>query len=218
VKKQKIPIYDNNQKTFVEAYLVENVPLGMIAKANSEWTRVRQQYRNHCKQQGLPCPEHSHWNWENKAKRSEVSSVIQTRFGILCQDEIQGLMLVEQMAEFAQLPPDKGAPIVYIKYLETAPHNIEIYVKTRRYKGIGGVLAYAAIDYSRAQGCEGRIGLHALPQAEQVYKNWGMSCLGKDPSHQNLCYFEFTSRQAEMFQTRPDLLTSVSSTPHPPTH
>jgi GNAT superfamily N-acetyltransferase len=206
MKQTKVLIFDNYQKTSIEAYLVEDVPLEMIVKANAEWIRIRQQYRDRCRQQGLSYPEHSHWNWEDKAELSEMSGVFQTRFGILCQDEIQGLMLVEQKTEFAKLPPDGGKPLLYVVFLETAPHNIEIYVKPRRFCGVGGSLMNAAIDYSREQGYEGRIGLHALPQAEQTYHNWGMTRCGKDPSHSDLCYFEFTSQQADVYQTRPNLL------------
>ena len=218
MKETEILIYDNIQKTLVDAYLIESVPLDMIAKAGTEWVQVRQQHSDRCQQQGLRCPEHTHWNWEDKAERSEMFSVIQTRFGIVCQNEIQGLMIVESAMDLAKLPPDKGKSILCIKYLETAPHNIEIYANPRHYCGIGGLLVNAAIDYSREQGCEGRIGLYALPQAEQIYQNWGMSRLGKDPAHQNLCYYEFTSQQARVFQTRPDLLQNVSSTSHPHTH
>ena len=180
MKKTKTLIYDSIQKILVDADLVEDVPMDMITEANLEWTRIKQQHRDYCRQRGLPYPEHSHWNWEGKAERSEMFSMIQTRFGIVCQNEIQGLMLVEQETEFAKLPPDKGKSILYIKYVETAPHNIEMYANPRRYCGVGGLLVNAAIDFSRKRGYEGRIGLHALPQAEQVYQNWGMSRLDRN--------------------------------------
>ena len=202
MKTTEIPIYDNNQKKFVEAYLAEDVPLDMIAKANLEWTRIKQQYQDRCRQQRLPYPEHSHWNWEDKAERSEMFSMIQTRFGIVCQNEIQGLMLVEQMTEFAKLPPDKGETLLYVKYLETAPQNVEPYTKPRKFLGIGRLFLRVAVDFSLEVGCEGRVGLHALPQAEAFYRTNGMVEFDRDPAHENLRYFEFTSRLAQEYQKR----------------
>ena len=202
MKQTQIPIFDNVQGKVVDAYLVEDVPLDMIAEANAKWIQIRQQYRDRCRRQGLPYPEHSHWNWEDKAERSEMLSVIQTRFGIICQDEIQGLMLVEQMTEFAKLPPDKGEPLLYVKYLETAPQNIESYGMTRKFLGVGRLFLRAAVDFSVETGCKGRVGLHALPQAEAFYRANGMTELDCDPVHENLRYFEFTSGQALGFQKR----------------
>ena len=108
--KTEIFIYDNIQQIVVDAYLVEGIPLDVIAKANLEWTRIRQEYRNRCKQQGLPYPEHSHWDWEDKVKHSEMFSMIQTRFGIVCRDEVQGLMLVEQMTECSKFSMLQAIP------------------------------------------------------------------------------------------------------------
>jgi len=201
MKQTKIPIYDNIQNMFVDAWLVEDVPLDMIAKANAEWIRIRQQHRNHCRQQGLLCPEHSHWDWDEKAKRSEslLLRAIQTRFGIVCQNEIQGLMIVEQMTEFAKLPPDKGKPLLYGRYLEAAPQNIEPYANPRKFLGGGRFFIQITAEFSMAIGCKGRVGLHALPQAEAFYRANGMTALGCDVAHDNLRYFEFTSKQAQEY-------------------
>jgi len=202
MKQTEIPIYDNNQKAFVKAYLVEDVPLDMIAEANLEWTRIKQQHRDRCRQQGLPYPEHSHWNWEDKAERSEMFSVIQTRLGIVCQNEIQGLMIVESAMNFAKLPPDKGEALLYVRYLEVAPQNVEPYTKPRKFLGVGRLFLRVAVDFSVEIGCEGRVGLHALPQAEEFYRANGMIEFDRDPVHDNLRYFEFTSRLAQEYQKR----------------
>ena len=202
MKQTKIPIYDNIQKKFVDADLVEDVPLDMIIKANAQWVRIRQQHRDRCRQQGLPYPEHSHWNWDEKAKRSEALHMIQTRFGIVCQNEIQGLMIVESAMNFAKLPPDKGEPLLYVQFLEVAPQNLKLYVKSRKFLGVGRLFLRVALDFSVAVGCKGRVGLHALPQAEAFYKANGMTELDRDPAHDNLRYFEFTCKQAQEYQKR----------------
>jgi hypothetical protein len=128
--------------------------------------------------------------------------MIQTRFGIVYQDEIQGLMLVEQMIEFSKLSPNKGEPLLYIKYLEVAPKNVALYTNPRKFLGVGCVLLRIAVAYSIAVGCEGRVGLHALPQAEAFYQKNGMTKLDCDPAHAGLRYFEFTSEQAQQYQKR----------------
>jgi hypothetical protein len=202
MKKTKIPIFDNNQKAFVEAYLIEDVPSDMITKTNLEWARTKQKHQDRCKIRGYPCPEHSHWDWEKKAKHLGLFGMIQTLFGILCQDEIQGLMLVEQMTEFAKLPPNKGEPLLYVKFLEVAPQNLKPYAKPRKYLGVGRLFLRVAIDFSMSLGCKGRVGLHALPQAEMFYQTNGMTKLDHDPAHYNLRYFEFTSKQAHEYQKR----------------
>jgi len=47
--------------------------------------------------------------------------------------------------------------------------------------------------------CEGRVGLHALPQAEEFYRKCGMTPIFRDPQHEDLVYYEFTKNQAQLF-------------------
>lgn len=202
MKKYKIPLFDNARKTFVDAWLVEGIDLDKIAKVNAKWARIKREYRDSCRRQGISAPEHSHWNWENKAEYSALFDAIQTRFAIVYRNEIQGLMLVERLTQFAKLPPNKGEPIIYVKFLEVAPQNIAPYADPREFLGVGALLLNAAIVYSKGQGFNGRIGLHALPQAEKKYEAWGMTRLDCDPDHEGLCYFELTSEQAVAVQTR----------------
>jgi hypothetical protein len=52
-------------------------------------------------------------------------------------------------------------------------------------------------ETSEEEGFRGRVGLHALPQAEQFYeRGCGMTAVGPDPTKQNLLYFELTSERA----------------------
>jgi len=52
------------------------------------------------------------------------------------------------------------------------------------------------VAFSRQLGCSGRIGLHALPQADTFYVRLGMSALGIDEAYESLGYFEMTPEQA----------------------
>jgi hypothetical protein len=73
-------------------------------------------------------------------------------------------------------------------------------VGTPRYGLVGRVLIATAVQLSLAEGFRGRIGLHALPQADSFYAmKCGMTDLGKDANKQGLRYFEMTPVQAAAF-------------------
>ena len=195
VVSKNVPVYDNRQQRYVDASLLENVDLVRIAKTSREWSIERKKNEEAILAAGLALPEHSHWDWELKAKQAEMFSGFQTLFAIECEGEIEGLMIVDFAMFLAKLPPDKEKSILYISYIETAPHNL--YEEPRHYKGIGYTLYRTAVQYSLDKQCEGRVGLHSLPQAEEFYgKRCQMTPLDKDPSHQNLRYFESTQEQS----------------------
>lgn len=57
-----------------------------------------------------------------------------------------------------------------------------------------------AVEQSEEEGFHGRVGLHALPQAERFYAEvCGMTPLGPDPGAQNLIYFELGAQKAREF-------------------
>jgi len=57
-----------------------------------------------------------------------------------------------------------------------------------------------AVQLSHDEGFHGRIGLHALPQAEEFYRDkCGMQCCGEDPSYEDLPYYEMTREIAMRF-------------------
>ena len=56
---------------------------------------------------------------------------------------------------------------------------------------------------SKEEGFRGRVGLHALPQAELFYeKACGMTPLGREIAKQNLLYMELSGQQAEKLLQR----------------
>ena len=85
--------------------------------------------------------------------------------------------------------------------MESAPWNWNIpeLGQASRLRGVGSVLFYMAILQSQQEGYHGRVGLHALPQAESFYG--GNACrmirVGPDPDKQNLVYYELTREIAE---------------------
>jgi hypothetical protein len=110
----------------------------------------------------------------------------------------QGVMLTKLASYVSQL--ETGKPLVYIDYLESAPWNWNIQELTQlsEFRGVGSVLFYTAVMQSEQEGFHGRVGLHALPQAESFYagKICRMTKIGPDPNKQNLPYYELSRAEA----------------------
>jgi hypothetical protein len=95
-----------------------------------------------------------------------------------------------------------GRDQVYIDYVEIAPWNWKLGTigQTGRFQGVGIQLIETATRWSQAEGFRGRVGLHALSQAEDFYRHrCGMTDGGPDSSYDDLRYFEFTEEQANRF-------------------
>ncbi len=145
-------------------------------------------------------PQSLHWDWSRKApalKLLEVSGV-----GITCKSEWQGIMLTHTAQEVARLGVDRGKPIVYVEFLETAPWNwrIDDVGQRPRFRGVGSLLLREAVRQSIREGFRGRVGLHALPQSESFYERiCGMTRLDADAKKLNLVYFELSQADAPKF-------------------
>jgi len=146
-------------------------------------------------------PQSRHWDWRDKL--SEIEKLLAKQcFSVVCQGETQGLMAVD-LTKSARVGEQRGKPIVYVDYLETAPWNRPELYKPPRFRGVGSILVRTAIECSQQEEFKGRIGLHSLPQADQFYREkCGMTDLGPDSAYQNLRYFEMTQEQARVFSER----------------
>ena len=143
-------------------------------------------------------PQHFRWDWG--AKSQKLQFLAYRCFGIECAGKMQGLLMVMVAGKVARLAPDLGKELVYIDYLESAPWNVVPIVDVPEYAGIGMVLMRTAVELSHEEGFHGRIGLHALPQAEEFYRDkCGMQSCGEDPSYENLPYYEMTREIAARF-------------------
>jgi len=143
-------------------------------------------------------PQHYHWNWASKGKNLRLLAY--RCFGIRCEGEVQGLMMMNLAGHFAQLDPDRGKPILYIDYLESAPWNVVPFTSKPRFGGIGTRLFDVAVRTSEDEGFAGRVGLHSLPQTELFYNAvCGMTPGDPDPNYQGLRYFEFTREHARKY-------------------
>lgn len=197
-----IYLLDVNSDAAVEASLIEGISDANVSDWEDIWMPALARALQQLKETGVDrrfWPQNRHWDWRRKAEAFK-GLLAAPSFSIVCQGMTQGLMIVETL-ESCRLPQQKGKPLVYIQYLETAPWNRPgLSAAHPRLKGVGTLLVRAAIELSRNEGFGGRIGLHSLPQANAWYANvCGMSDLGIDSTKENLRYFEMTPEQAEAF-------------------
>jgi hypothetical protein len=104
----------------------------------------------------------------------------------------------------ARADPDVGQTLVYVGFLEVAPWNTRSLASHPRFRAVGTTLMYGAVEVSRRKGWAGRVGLHALPQAEAFYERIGMARFEADREHEGLAYFEFTAEVARRFYSEDD--------------
>jgi GNAT superfamily N-acetyltransferase len=140
----------------------------------------------------------AHWRWEEKvaARQDDLSWV---SFAVEAEGVTQGLMFTHMGPLVrAREPSQRDQYLVDIDLLATAPWNRFGLVPKPQFKGVGQLLLAAAVSLSFSEEFAGRIGLHALPQAESWYRDQcGMTDLGVDDT--KMRYFEMTEAQARAF-------------------
>lgn len=132
--------------------------------------------------------EDGHWNWVKK-KQFTLLSLDYEKYAIECEQITQGLMMLEVSNYYSRDNPQQK--IIYVDFLSTAPWNRPSLKDPPDYKGVGSVLLEFSRERSFQLGYEGRVGLHALSQAENFYKKKGMIDFGIDTKKENLIYFEW---------------------------
>lgn len=193
---------------WVEATLETDLTLDDLFDAEVAWSPARIRLIQMLLRAGAPRsdrPESLHWNWAAKAEALGLNrygkSSSQRVFGIRAEGNWQGMLLGTAIGHPTKIEP-RGREQIYVKYIEIAPWNwnVEKINQLGEFRGIGRQLVELAVRWSRAEKWNGRIGLHALPQAEEFYRrHCGMTSLGPDFHCQGLCYFEMTEQQAKAF-------------------
>lgn len=167
------------------------------------WSPHRARLLHEVRLRGLPRPQSIHWDWGNKA--SDLSFLATTAIGVFADSEWQAVMMTKTQPYVARYSPELGKPLVYVDYIEAAPWNWKIPAVSpikRRLKPCGAVLMREAIEQSLREEFGGRVGLHALGQAEAFYElDCGMTRFGPDAKKEGLAYFEFTREQADRYLT-----------------
>lgn len=202
----------------VPATLHDELTLDDLFDAEAAWAGPRVRLLQKVSQARLSSqqrPQSLHWSWARKAAALEplrLSAFGDSRlFGIRCEEQWQGILWAEiydhNDREHTCRLGSQGRPLVYVPFVETAPWNWDVpplppeagSVQRRRFKGLGFQLMECAVRWSQQLDMKGRIGLHALPQADRFYQECGMTDLGPDQTHKGLVYFEFTEEQAKRF-------------------
>jgi hypothetical protein len=186
---------------FVDATLIDGVVPTDLLVVEAEWVSERSLVLQELLGAGVPRPKWPQslgWDWRRKAPQLKLLE--SAGFGVVCEQQWQGVMLTKSASHVSYLSADKGKPLIYIDFLEIAPWNWPIPELSRngKFRGIGSTLFWKAVAQSEQEGFHGRVGLHALPQAEQFYeKGCGMTPLNRDAAKQNLLYMELSRQQAE---------------------
>lgn len=189
----------------VQGELFDEVTADHFVESQLEWRPVVLEAARALKQMGVPpqeIPGHWHWNWGSKV--SELRALAFSFWGIECEGRLQGLMKLDIATRSGRLPEQKGKPIVYVDYVETAPWNVKFLMKAlgkkHQFGAVGTRLIEAAVHKSMEEGFKGRVGLHSLPGAERFYLDvCGMTAFKQDPEKGNLLWYEFTPDQAKQF-------------------
>lgn len=184
----------------VDAILHTELASSSLVEVDREWGPFRRNAARSLYRAGRLQEIPGHWDWDWAAKSRNLQLLAYRCFGIECDDKMQGLLMALVAGKQARLAPDAGKPLVYVDYIESAPWNVIPLVDAPLYSGIGSVMMRAAVQLSYDEGFHGRLGLHALPQSEEFYRDkCGMQGCGNDPSYQNLPYYEMTRELANKF-------------------
>lgn len=183
-----IEIIRREPEEFVPAELCDGLSPRDLLLIERQWAPFRDRLRNLLSRDQWP--ESLHWDWEKKAPLLELAA--EAGFGVRCEGKWQGVVLTENAFYTSRIEPVK--PIIYISFVEIAPWNWKLPQLgcMGDFKGVGSWLFRRAVEQSVQEEFKGRVGLHALPQAESFYEKLGMTGFGPDPKKDNLAYYELS--------------------------
>ena len=197
---ETIQIQRRSDGVDIEATLLDGMAPQDFILVGNEWSAERSVVMQELLKSAVPriqWPQSLHWDWRRKAP--ELTLLEASGFGVVCERQWQGVMLTKTASYTVRLDLDKGKPLVYIDFLEVAPWNwvISKIDRAGQFRAVGSTLFWRAVKQSEEEGFRGRVGLHALPQAEPFYeKACRMTSLGRDAAKQDLLYMELSERQA----------------------
>jgi hypothetical protein len=201
-----IRLYDSVKRVPVDALLHVGLTEGQIRAAQGDWEPTRKQAIERLHSKGVkPEALPKHWGWDWTRKISRLGSKVLGFYGIECAGQMQGMMEVAKEGYLAKLPAQKGKPLIYVRYIETAPWNLRLLEANPRYGGVGSRLIRIAIELSLEEGYKGRVGLHSLPGQgrggpEWFYENTcKMVPVEAERDGEGLLYFELTPDKATEF-------------------
>jgi hypothetical protein len=197
---QVVRLLKNPGKTPVEAKLHTAVSLEQLSQAESKWKDLRYEVVLNLIREGRTreqMPEHWHWDWVAKVRNIALSGI--HVFGIECEGDWQGLVMITHEGYSTRSTVDQGLPLAYVKYIESAPWNVKNMTATPRFSGVGVRLMEAVVRQSMREGFSGRVGLHSLPLAKSFYEAIGFSFLAVDADVEDLPYYEMSAAASLRF-------------------
>lgn len=209
--RQPVLLAERGTRATVEGILRSDLTAADLTAAELAWGMLRRAGILRLKANGVPAellPKHYGWDWRRKA--SHVGDPLHMLLGIECKGVMQGMIEIIRDGHIAKLQEQRGKPLIYVSYLEVAPWNLPRLTPPDQYSGvqysgIGSALIAAAIEFSRDEGCQGRIGLHSLPGVEAGGPEWfystvcGMRAMEEERNYEGLLYFEHTAESATRF-------------------
>ena len=204
----------------VKAYIVEaatgepvevgvhDLTTDVLLDLEEQWRPARldllSQLRKLGHEDAVQVPESLHWDWARKGLSLAFGNPAEFSIkAVRRQATWEGVALTRFKGHAAELAPAVGLPLAYLDFLEVAPWNWSVdRLQVRRFKTIGPVLLRTAVEQSYTKGWDGRLGLHALPQAVPFYQRAGLQFIRNDPAKQNLPYYEFSAAGAQTYTGR----------------
>ncbi len=196
----KLKLRDGVTLDSVDAELLSPVNTEDLVEAESKWLpKLRDVYTEMIAQGQLD--RVYAWQSRWKSKDEILNDPNYLVIGVKASNQIQGLAKLIVKGHSSKV--DGVSPIVYLDFVESAPWNVKRYMnilgQNPRFKDAGLELLKATVRHSQAIGCEGRVGLHSLPESEDFYRYAGMFEHGKDANKGDLVYFEFAEAKAMNF-------------------
>ena len=121
---ESVQIQRRSDGTDVEAILLDGMDAHNLIVVGNEWSTERSVIMQELLKLTVPrhlWPQSLHWDWRRKAPALQLLEA--SGFGIVSEQQWQGVMLTKTASYTASLPPDKGKLLVYVDFLESAPWN-----------------------------------------------------------------------------------------------
>lgn len=206
MEKSAVQLFKNGVG-LVDAELWDDISEEHVELWRDTWVPANLDALDRLKRSEIPkesWPRDLHWNW-NKKRHLTKDILAYKRFAITCQQDLQGLMLINLTKTTCRIESQKGKDLAYIELLSTAPWNRKDLLNEPKFSLVGSIMIRAAIAVSEAEGFRGRIGLHSLDQARTFYsERCGMTEFGFDENCENLSYFEMSESDAAEFAADPE--------------
>lgn len=132
------------------------------------------------------------WMWDYKLRQAERENRYEA-YALEVEAFTQGLLFLETQWHRSHLP--QRAPLVYVEALASAPWNRLTLEQPPFLRGVGQMLLSFSRQRSVSLGYGGRVGLHALPEAEGFYRRLQVPEYDADPEKEGLVYFEYGTIQ-----------------------